>query len=115
MGFHLHDIGTTALSWEEFEALVVHVPPTAESAIFRARYPKSWWWSPREDIAAYTLHAVQVANWQRSGGKSKQPTVMSRPVERKTSNRPADVDAVPLTEIRGALAKRRNAIRSRKG
>jgi hypothetical protein len=55
------------------------LPPSGESAYFRARHPRSWWWTPDTDFLAAILCAVQGGNWQRGGGKGRQPEQITRP------------------------------------
>lgn len=78
-----------------------------ESAFYRARFPKSWWWTHETDFLALGLHAAQGANWQRSGGKGDPPSVVVRPHEDWEVLQSSDTEAVPLDEIRDVLARRR--------
>jgi hypothetical protein len=66
-GFRLADIGTERLSWHELDVFLSHLPPTADSALYRARYPRSWHWTPDTELLALVVHAAQGANWQRAG------------------------------------------------
>lgn len=59
--------------------LIEHLPPTGESAYFRSRYPRSWWWNPTHDFMASILLALQGANWQRGGGRGEKPKRIERP------------------------------------
>lgn len=106
-GFRVTDIGTFRLSWREFASLVAHLPPTGESALYRARFPKSWWWTHETDLLAAQVHALQGANWQRSGSKGDPPEVIMRPREVWELEQSSDSEAVPLDEIRNELARRR--------
>ena len=62
--------------------IIRHTQPDSSSALFRAKNPRSWWWDPQTDFLAAILHASTVGNWQRGGGKGRQPKVAKRPVER---------------------------------
>jgi hypothetical protein len=70
------------LSWSELRTLLEHLPPTADSAYFRALHPKSWWWTPEIDFLSAILYTVQGANWQRSGGKGADPERITRPSDK---------------------------------
>jgi len=76
----VRDIGD-ALSWPEFRAFINNLEPSSRSALYRAQYPKSWWWTPEMDFLAAITHAVQSANWQRGGGRGPRPKPMKRPKE----------------------------------
>lgn len=77
----MDDVGSERLSWSEFRSIVEWMPPTEVSALHRARYPKSWWWTPGHDFFAAQLFSLQGANWQRSGGEGPQPELVLRPRE----------------------------------
>lgn len=78
VGLRLRDIGER-LSWSELRAFINHLPPTGDSAVFRSEHPKSWWWTPELDFLASQLFALQIANWQRAGGKGAKPQPVKRP------------------------------------
>jgi hypothetical protein len=86
------------------------LPPTADSAYFRALHPKSWWWTPQTDFLAEILAAVQGGNWQRGGGKGPQPQPVKRPAD-DTKPEPALPTTEQLTSqreaLRAELARRR--------
>jgi len=86
------------------------LPPTADSAYFRALHPKSWWWTPQTDFLAEILAAVQGGNWQRGGGKGPQPQPAKRPDEddKPTPALPsADELTLQRDALRAELARRR--------
>jgi len=64
-GWHLWDVGRR-LGWTEFRSFINGLPPTGESAFYRARKPKSWWRTPEIDFLASILYTGQVANRQRA-------------------------------------------------
>jgi hypothetical protein len=88
------------------------MPPTGESAYFRARHPNSWWWTPDTDFLAALLCAIQGGNWQRGGGKGPQPEQLKRP---RDDTAPDTTGQLPTTEqltnqreaMRAELARRR--------
>ncbi|KZM68478.1 hypothetical protein [Nocardia terpenica] len=106
-GFRLTDIGTPRLSWHEFGVLVAHLPPTPDSALFRARYPRSWYWTADIDFLSMILYTLQGANWQRGGGQGDKPTPVTRPVE---SGADETGEGFALHEIREVLADMRAAL-----
>src|SRR5512139_1015586 len=77
-GCRLRDIGEQ-LSWSELRAFIAGLPPTGESALYRALHPGNWWWTPQLDFMAATLHAIQAGNWQRGGGKGPRPEPVRKP------------------------------------
>ncbi|RJO79309.1 hypothetical protein D5S18_02975 [Nocardia panacis] len=101
------DIGTERLSWSEFGTLIAFMPRNGESALYRARNPRSWWWTQEMDFLAAILYAVQGANWQRSGGQGEAPKPVARPNDAPVA---ADPDTVPLDRINDELAARRKAL-----
>jgi len=107
VGLRVRDIGYE-LTWPEFKAFINNLEPSPRSALYRAQYPKSWWWTPEMDFLAAIAHAVQSANWQRGGGRGPRPKPMKRPKEtRKQTSRSFD----PKTA--DELAARRQAMRER--
>lgn len=91
LGVTLSDIGP-GLSWPDFRDFVTNLPPTADSALYRARMPESWWWTPELDFLGAVVNAVQWGNWQRGGGRGDKPKQPTRPMER-----PTRVQADPVT------------------
>lgn len=79
-GWRLYDVGRR-LAWCEFRRFVEHLPPTPDSALYRARHPNSWWWTPEIDFLSAILVTVQGANWQRGGGRGAQPKRVERPTD----------------------------------
>lgn len=84
-------------------------PPTGDSALYRARFPKSWRWTTDTEMLSHILYALLGANWQRAGGdESKRPTPITRPLEdRDIVTAEPDPNTYSLAEIRGELARRR--------
>ena len=110
-GWRESDIGTAALSWSEFRDFVAWLPPTGESAFHRSKYPKSWWWTPEFDFLALQTYAALGANWQRAGGESDPPELITCPQEDwQRAAVVEDPDAVPADQIQDELARRRAAI-----
>jgi hypothetical protein len=83
------------------------LPPTGDSAYFRSRHPKSWWWTADTDMLALILQAVQAGNWQRGGGKGKQPERVTRPSDTPVSVRSAEELAARRAAQAAELARRR--------
>ncbi|MBF6333446.1 hypothetical protein [Nocardia transvalensis] len=84
------------------------MPPTPDSALYRARYPRSWFWTADLDFLSMILYALQGANWQRSGGQGDKPTPIARPTESATDA--GTGDGFGLDEIRDVLARLRAAM-----
>lgn len=104
LGLRVNDIGED-FTWLDFRDFVTHLPPSADSALYREQYPLSWWWTPQYDFMAAVLSSIQWGNWQRGGGRGDKPSVIKRPVEK-----PKRADgAVPKTSEE--LAARKNALK----
>lgn len=87
------------------------LPPTGESALYRAMNPRSWWWTQEFDFLALQTYAALGANWQRAGGESDPPELITRPQEDwQLAAVVEDPDAVPADQIQDELARRRAAI-----
>ena len=78
-GYRLGDIGET-LWWGDLRDIITHLPQ--DSALFRARHPQSWWWTPEFDLLSALITAIQWGNWQRGGGKGDKPKPIERPVDK---------------------------------
>jgi hypothetical protein len=91
--------------------LIENLPPTAQSAYFRARHPGSWWWTPDTDFFAAILAAIQAGNWQRGGGKGPQP----EPIKRPSDDQPKVPDVNELEAQRNALRAELARRRARRG
>jgi hypothetical protein len=78
--------------------------------LYRARNPRSWWWTPEIDFHARELHALEGANWQRAKSKKNPPQPIKRPKEiRKTASGPLTGDELrarkqKFKEIRKAVS-----------
>lgn len=101
-GWSRSDIGR-GLSWTEFYHWLKWLPPTPETAYFRARKPNSWWVTPELQLLAGVLYAGEAANWQRGGCQGNAPKPVKFPQDRDETVRDAD-----------ELAARKNAIRRRR-
>jgi len=110
----LRDIGPD-LPWSELRDFIANLKPSGDSAFFRARYPKSWWWSPEVDFAAGILFSTQVANWQRGGGKGSKPKVAKKPKDRSLDARRSDPSsAADLAERKRLMEDELAARRARR-
>ncbi|WP_301119770.1 hypothetical protein [Mycolicibacterium fortuitum] len=81
------------------------------SALFRARNPKTWDWDLGIEFQSAILHTLMNANWQRGGGRGSRPKMIQRPRE---SDSNADIDlSVGIADRKAAqedeLARRRQA------
>jgi hypothetical protein len=81
LGVTVSDIGP-GFPWTDFRDFVSNLPPSGESALYRAQNPKSWWWTPDMDFTAAVLVSLQWANWQRGGGRGEKPKPVKRPKEK---------------------------------
>jgi len=86
---------------------VEHLPPQGDSALWRARNPKSWWRTPHTDFIAGQLFALQVANWQRGGGKGQKPEPVKLPEDVPVKVKSRDELKARRKANREHLARRR--------
>jgi hypothetical protein len=102
-GWTRHDIGVR-LGWGDLRDFLQWLPPTGDSAWYRARKPNTWWVTPELQMMAGLLYASEGANWQRGGGKGSQPKPFKFPVEPKVG----DIDsAQKLIDRKQRLQRRR--------
>lgn len=71
-GWHRRDIGGR-MSWNDLRDFLAWLPPTGQSAWFRAKRPNSWWVTPELQFLAAMLYALEGANWQRGGCNGNAP------------------------------------------
>lgn len=94
-------------SWHDFRVFVEHLG--TNSALFRARHPRSWQWDVNTEFLSAILHVLQGANWQRSGGRGKKPKHIRRPDD----SAPVIDTKIPVSERKashdGEIARRRAA------
>ena len=76
IGLRLYDIGEK-LTWPDLRDFIAGLP--LDSALHRELHPKSWWWTPDIDFMAAIVTTLQLANWQRSGGKGQRPQPITKP------------------------------------
>lgn len=72
LGRTLWDAGRT-IGWSDLKDFIEHLPPQGDSALYRARNPKSWWVTPEIKHIAAVQYVLELANWQRGGGKKAGP------------------------------------------
>lgn len=102
----LDDIGEL-FTWLDLRDFVNHLPPSGDSALYRSRYPQSWWWNPSFDFLSAVLNAVQWGNWQRGGGKGDKPKPVKRP---KEMPKDAPMSAADLEARKNSVKAKRRAV-----
>lgn len=112
-GWTPRDIGDR-LTWTDLRAFIRQLPPTGESAVYRAQHPKSWWWTAEIDFLAANLHALQSGNWQRGGGRGPQPKPVTRPKDPKPGTKPTPTTLEEARQRKQALADELERRRQRK-
>lgn len=115
-GWRRRDIGRR-LSWGDLRDFVEGLPPTGESALYRARYPQSWWVTPEVRFLAMVIHVLHLANWQRGGGKksgSPTPKPIELPVDRPLAVKTAEELKLKRREQAAQLRRRRERSDGRK-
>jgi hypothetical protein len=100
------------LGWSDFRIIVNWLPPSVDSAYFRARKPNSWWKMPEHDLLAGILFAGEGANWQRGGCKGDKPKPVKFPEDRDVKVRD-QADLADKRQAQSAHLKRRRADRKR--
>lgn len=114
IGKTVWDVGRT-FSWIDFRDFIEWLPPTGDSALFRARHPQSWWVTPEVRFLAMVVHVLQLANWQRAGGKkagaAPKPVVLP---EDKEITVKTDEDLAEKRQSQAAHLKRRRAARKKR-
>jgi len=94
------------LSWRELKLIAEGLPPNGlHSALFRSRFPRSWWWTPEFDMFSAIQFTGQVANWQRARRGSK-PKPLKRPREITSVKTVAELRSRQAAQA-GWLAQRR--------
>lgn len=90
--YRLSDLGDV-FTWRDLKDFLSYLPPSGESAVFRVRFPQSWWWTPQFDFLSAILTSTLWGNWQRGGGKGDKPKPVKRPKEiRASKNDPSSAD-----------------------
>lgn len=89
------------------------LPPNGlHSALYRSRFPRSWWWTPEFDMFAVIHYVLSVANRQRAR-RGPKPKLLKKPREITSVKSAAELQE-RQTAQRGWLAKRR-AQKKKKG
>lgn len=97
LGLRLRDLGTDRLTWDDL--LVIAQQGDRTSALFRAMHPDEHSWGLPELLLAEVTDALNVANWQRGGGKKADyPKPLPRPgvVE---SEKKYGAKAIPIDDM----------------
>lgn len=68
LGYTLWDAGRTH-GWRDLKDFVEQLPLNGDSALFRSCNPRSWWVTPEIKQIAAVQYVLELANWQRAGGK----------------------------------------------
>lgn len=94
-GFHVWQIGSPALSWDEFNVWLRFCEPSSQ--LFKEiRGPQ---WSPELHRLTDIFEALQAANWQRGNAGKPSPSPRPKPVKRpgmggEKIGAPVDLDVV---------------------
>jgi hypothetical protein len=73
----LQDLGLPHFTWFDLKVLVRFLPPS--SALYRELQPEAEAWGLTEQLLASATDALNLANWQRGGGKGARPKPIKRP------------------------------------
>jgi hypothetical protein len=98
--YRLSDIGEV-FPWTDLRDFVAYLDQ--ESALFKARHPQSYWWTPQFDFMAAMICAIQWGNWQRGGGKGDKPKPIERPIDKPVSVKADPTSAAELQARKQAL------------
>lgn len=105
------DIGRR-MSWADFRDFVSWLPPTADSALWRARKPNSWWVTAETHMLNNSMYALQVANRQRAG-RGSWPKLHKLPEDKEIRVKSADELADKRAHQSAHLKRRRAQKRKR--
>lgn len=84
LSLDIRDLGTPALTYRRLRLILEQSPRT--SAFARSVAGDVAEWSTTDHLTAAVFDALNIANWQRGGGKGRRPKPLPRPgVEDKTS------------------------------
>lgn len=108
-GWRLDDLGVR-FTWADLKDFIEHLPPSGDSALFRAQHPRTWWWTPMFDFLAAILLGLQQGNWQRGGGKGPKPEPVKRPAEKRRST--VHTDPVSAADLAAKKARIKKAVSS---
>jgi hypothetical protein len=106
--------GHRLLTWRELRAYVRQLPPQARTRI--AMGDSDGLWGVGEHLAALTLDALHVANWQRAnegkkrGEQSPYPKPVARPGTKRRQDRNSPERRAKREAARQRAAERRAAI-----
>lgn len=80
-GYRLEWLGTDSLSWLDLAVIVSHSDPASSSLSLRihGEYAR---WDLKDYLLAAAVDALNAANWQRTGRKSRRPKQIPRPVDK---------------------------------
>jgi hypothetical protein len=115
-GLTVWDVGRT-FGWADFRDFVEWLPPTGESAVWRARKPQSWWVSPEIKFLTTAIHVLELANWQRGGGRKgggQKPQPIRLPEDREVTVKNPEVLAEKRRAQAEHLQRRREERKKRK-
>lgn len=110
------DVGRT-LGWADFKDFVEWLPPTGESALWRARKPQSWWVTPEIKFLTTAIHVLELANWQRGGGRKGggvKPQPIRLPEDREVKIKDPETLAEKRRQQAEHLQRRREARKKKK-
>jgi hypothetical protein len=89
--------GTDRLNWGDLVTIVEEAPRS--SALLRHLKPAESEWDTNSYLLAAAVDALNGANWQRGGGKGKQPDPVPRPND--GPQRPS-IEPAPESNVFGA-------------
>jgi len=115
-GYTRRDIGRR-LSWGDVKDFIGWLPPTGDSALWRSRKPQSWWVTPEIRFLTNQIYVLELANWQRGGGKKsrgKKPQPIKLPEDKDISVKSPDELADRRKQQSAHLKHRRAELRKQK-
>jgi hypothetical protein len=100
-------LGTEDLSWERLGRFLRQLP--ADAATWRSvNGTEGTTWTLDRQLAAATIDALRIANWQRGGGKKKdRPKPISRPGVGTDTVTTGDASQVTQAQARRLLDARK--------
>ena len=107
MGLDSQQLGTLALDWWRFKAIVRSLPQS--SALNRSMNGTDALWTLTDYLLATVADALHMGNWQRGGGKGNRPKPIPRPGrDNKNVTKFGGSKSMTMAQARAWLDKRRS-------
>ena len=97
-GLRSRMLGNGRLTWGDVRVIVSN--PPLDSPLRRAFSDNHEWpWTRTDHLLALVVDVLQLANWQRGGGKGSKPKPIPRPGSREVETRRFGAQPIPLAKF----------------